>query len=147
MNYKLFIIINFVVAFISDLILNVLSRSPYNKYHDSNIINSLHTYFMNKSYIEAGIYAGLTIITALIVLMYISKLLFNNRVALNTKYTYYYLLLAFIIGYIFDILIEKLNIFSGLEEYYKLAGVGLWGALAFLFSIIISYIIYYGLIQ
>jgi hypothetical protein len=50
--------------------------------------------------------------------------------------------IAFPLGYVTDIIIDKLKIFgSSLNLYYKVAGVGLWGALAFVFSIIISYLI------
>jgi hypothetical protein len=46
------------------------------------------------------------------------------------------------LGYSIDIIIDKLKIFGNdLDLYYKTAGAGLWGALAFVFSIIISYII------
>ena len=50
--------------------------------------------------------------------------------------------LAFPLGYIIDIIIDKFKIFGNeLDLYYKTAGAGLWGALAFVFSIIISYLI------
>ena len=52
------------------------------------------------------------------------------------------ILLGFIIGYLVDILIEKLDIFgTTLHHYYKLAGSGFYGGLAIVFSIIISYIL------
>jgi hypothetical protein len=39
-----------------------------------------------------------------------------------------------------DILIEKYKIFGNtLDEYYKDAGAGFWGAVAFIMSIMISY--------
>jgi hypothetical protein len=50
--------------------------------------------------------------------------------------------LAFIIGYILDIAIDKLKIFGNrLNTYYKALGAGLWGAIAFIFAIVISYFI------
>ena len=46
--------------------------------------------------------------------------------------------IAFPLGYVIDIIIDKLKIFGNdLNLYYKTAGAGLWGALAFVFSIII----------
>jgi hypothetical protein len=50
--------------------------------------------------------------------------------------------IAFPLGYAVDIIIDRFKIFGNdLELYYKIAGAGLWGALAFVFSIIISYLI------
>ena len=53
-----------------------------------------------------------------------------------------FILISFPLGYVIDIIIDKFKIFGNdLDLYYKIAGAGLWGALAFVFSIIISYII------
>ena len=54
-----------------------------------------------------------------------------------------YLLLAFPLGYIIDILISRLHVFGhDLDEYYKVAGEGFWGSASFLFSLTISYIVF-----
>jgi hypothetical protein len=92
--------------------------------------------------IQSAVYAGITIIVALLINMLISKSIFGFCVPGNNNELIKFLSIAFPLGYIIDILIDKLKIFgSSLDLYYKAAGAGLWGALAFVFSIIISYCI------
>jgi hypothetical protein len=53
-----------------------------------------------------------------------------------------FLLVAFPVGYIMDIVIFKTELFgSSLNPFYKIAGAGFWGAMAFIFSILTSYVI------
>lgn len=126
-----FILLNFIVGFISDIILNDLSKRI-------SFFNTLIPYFENKSIILAGIYAGLTIVSAILVLLPLSNIIFKFYIPNNLKDLSKYLFLAYLIGFIFDYLIYILKIFDNLEEYYKKAGAGHWGAIAFIFSIIIS---------
>jgi ABC-type bacteriocin/lantibiotic exporter with double-glycine peptidase domain len=92
--------------------------------------------------LEAGVYAGLTIVIALIITMVICKLLIGVIVPSNNMELLKFLAIAFISGFIIDKLIYKLKIFGNtLDEYYKEAGSGFWGALSFVFSIAISYLI------
>lgn len=128
-----FLFINFCVAFISDIVLNDLSHF--------NILKSLKSYFNNQSIIKCACNAGLTILCALLINMVFSYFLFGFIVPNNFKQLFYFCGLAFGIGYLMDVFIYKLNIFDGLTNYYKTFGVGLWGAIAFEFSIIISYFI------
>lgn len=127
-----FVFINFIVGFISDIILNDLSRRPSTK-----IIQSLYIYFKHKSIIQAAIYAALTVIIVLIPTIIIFNLFFDvfeNKI-LFTGF-------SFVTGYIADVIIDKLNIFGNtLKPYYKLAGSGLWGGIALAFSVVISYLI------
>lgn len=137
-----FILINFIVAFLSDVFLNDLTRKPLVNYHDSKVIKSLTSYFKDKSIYYSGILAAFTIIFALIVVMSVSKLLFGFWVPSTWIELLKFCLLAFPFGYLIDVLIDKLNIFgSSLDPYYNIAGAGLWGAVAFIFSIVISFII------
>jgi len=119
--------INFCVGFISDIILNDLSKIKKFKY-----FNSLYPYFKNKSIIIAAIYAGITTSICIYIAILINKYLNIN-----------YFLLVFIVGYFIDIFIEKYKIFNNLEDYYETFGSGIYGGIAILFSSIISYIIYY----
>jgi len=126
-----FLVLNFGVSFVSDLLLNKL-----------NIVPSLNTYFYNQSSIKTAFDAGLTVLAALIITMGFSKLIFGFTVPTNYKTLSYFCVLAFLVGYIIDVLIYKFNIFEDrLNEYYKTMGAGLWGSLAFIFSIVISYMI------
>jgi len=134
MNTYLFLLYNFIIGFVSDLILNYLSTNDI-------FVKSLKPYFKNKNFIIAGVYAGLTIVIALIVQIYLSKIIFKYKIPNKFSEIVKYLILAYIIGYIFDYIIYKFKIFDGLEQYYKELGVGHWGAIAFIFSILISLII------
>ena len=69
-NLYTFIFINFIVSFISDIILNDLSQSSY---IDSPIIKSLQPYFQKKSIVEAAFYAGLTVVLTLIRILILRK--------------------------------------------------------------------------
>lgn len=139
-NESLFIIINFIVSFLSDVFLNILSNKPYSDMHNLKIILSLRSYFKDKSMILSGVYAGFTVIFALIVNMILFKVIYGLYIPRNVRELFFFLLIAFPLGYIVDILIEKYKIFGNtLDEYYKDAGAGFWGAVAFIMSIMISY--------
>ena len=135
-NIYTFIFINFIVSFLSDIILNDLSQSPF---INSPIIKSLKKYFDKKYIIEAAFYAGLTVVLSLIPILILHKYLLP---IFNIPEILLLIILGFIIGYLVDILIEKLDIFGpSLHKYYKLAGSGFYGGLAIVFSIIVSYIL------
>jgi hypothetical protein len=142
MKVIIFIIIIFIISALSDIILNFLSRNSLIKKYDLKIILSLRPYFKNKSIIRSAIYAGLTIVVALLINILISKNIFGFYIPSNNNELIKFICLAFPLGYAIDIIIDKFKIFGNdLDLYYKVAGAGLWGALAFVFSIIISYII------
>ena len=142
MEVIIFIIINFIVSALSDVSLNLLSRNSLTKDYNFKIIVSLRPYFKNKSIIKCAVYAGITIVVALLINILISKNLLGFCIPHNNTELIKFILIAFPLGYGIDILIDKLKIFgSSLDLYYKVAGAGLWGALAFVFSIIISYLI------
>jgi hypothetical protein len=142
MQLPTFLFINFFVSMFSDIALNDLANEKGPKFFKSNIILSLKPYFANKSIIVSGIYAALTICITLVVLALISKLLFGFMVPSTFTELYKYLILAFMLGYLVDIAIDKFDLFGkSLRPYYKVAGAGFWGALAFVVSIIISFFI------
>jgi hypothetical protein len=139
MNIKksviIFLLLNFIVSFMSDIVLNDLSTN-------FNMIKSLQTYFYKQSIIKSAFDAGITVLFALVINMFFSYFLFGFIIPNNFKNLIYFCILAFLIGYITDILIYKLKIFGNrLNEYYIKLGAGFWGATAFVFSIIISYFI------
>ena len=137
MNIFTFLFINFIVGFISDIILNDLSRKPAALLFSSQIIQSLNMYFMNKSIIQAAIYAGITVLIILIPAIVLFNMYFNvfENMILFTGF-------SFLVGFIADIIIDKMNIFgNSLKPYYKLAGSGLLGGLAISFSVVISYVL------
>ncbi len=125
----IFLLLNFCVSFLSDLFLNKF-----------DVVPSLHTYFYNQSSLKTAFDAGLTVVVALLINMVLSHIVFGFSVPTNLKTLFYFCVLAFLVGYVIDILIYKFKVFEDrLNEYYKTLGAGLWGSLAFLFSIVISY--------
>ena len=142
MKVIIFIIIIFIISALSDIILNFLSRNSLTKKYNLEIILSLRPYFKNKTIIHSAVYAGLTIVVALLINILISKKIFGFYTPSNNNKLIKFICIAFPLGYIIDIIIDKFKIFGNdLDLYYKVAGAGLWGALAFVFSIIISYIV------
>ena len=137
----LFVIINFFIAFFSDLILNFLSSNTGSKIYTSAIIKSLQPYFKNRSILKAAIDAGITVVVVLLICMVTSFYLLGFSVPNNIYELMLFCILSFVFGYIADIEIERWKIFGNdLDEYYKVAGAGFWGAMALVFSIMISYI-------
>ena len=142
MKVLTFIIIVFIVSALSDILLNVLSKNSLIKKYNFKIILSLIPYFKNKSVIQSAVYAGITIIVALLINMFISKNVFGFYIPNNNIELVKFICIAFPLGYIIDIAIDNYKIFgNSLNLYYKTAGAGLWGALAFIFSILISYLL------
>ena len=139
----LFIIINFCVAYVSDNVLNDLS-----KYSKVKAFTSLSPYFKKKSIVGAGIYAGLTVAVATIILMILYNIIFNTYLP-NTKshhlfsstFMVYFIffIVAYFIGYALDVLIYRMNVFDDLQPFYTEVGAGNGGALSFLFSLILSF--------
>jgi hypothetical protein len=139
----LFIIINFCVAYVSDNVLNDLS-----KYSKVKAFTSLSPYFKKKSIVGAGIYAGLTVAAATVILMILYKFVFNTYLP-NTKshhlfssaFVVYFIffILAYFIGYALDVFIYRMNVFDNLQPFYNEVGAGNGGALSFLFSLILSF--------
>jgi len=139
------IVIYFFIGFFSDIILNYLSHQTFSP--DS--IRALNVYFMRKSIktrfirdIVSAIYAGLTIVVVLLLTMIISQKVFKFKHPKNLNQLLKFILIAFPIGYIADVIIYKIELFGPtLNPFYKIAGAGFWGAAAFIFSIIFGYII------
>ena len=130
-----FLLINFIVSFIADIVLNDLSKIE--KYH---YFTSLAPYFKDKYITVAGIYAGITIVVALIFQIVISKTLLGYYIPITNNELLHYCILAYILGYIIDKAIEKLSIFGkSLDKFYEIVGSGHSGAVAFIVSIIMSY--------
>ena len=139
----LFVIINFCVAYVSDNVLNDLS-----KYSKIKAFKSLSPYFKKKSIVGAGIYAGLTVAVATILLMILYNIIFNSYLPNTSSFKYYsstfmayfiFFIIAYFIGYALDVFIYKMNIFDGLQLFYKEVGAGNGGALSFIFSLTLSF--------
>ena len=130
----LFILINFCVAYVSDNVLNDLS-----KYSKIKAFSSLSSYFKNKSIVVAGVYAGLTVAIATIALMFLYRMIFNEYFPTDSTTLTAYFIMAYAIGYALDVFIYKMNIFNNLQPFYNEVGAGVGGALSFLFSLTVSF--------
>ena len=130
----LFILINFCVAYVSDNVLNDLS-----KYSKIKTFSSLSSYFKNKSIVVAGVYAGLTVAIATIALMFLYRMIFNEYFPTDSTTLTAYFIMAYAIGYALDVFIYKMNIFNNLQPFYNEVGAGVGGALSFMFSLAVSF--------
>ena len=130
----LFILINFCVAYVSDNVLNDLS-----KYSKIKAFSSLSSYFKNKSIVVAGVYAGLTVAIATIALMFLYRMIFNEYFPNDSTTLTAYFVMAYAIGCALDVFIYKMNIFNNLQPFYNEVGAGVGGALSFLFSLTVSF--------
>ena len=139
MDINKFILINGLVGFFSDIILNGLSN-----YKLMNL-NTLRPYFNHHSIVGAATLASITVVIVVYIICFVYKLLYDKYLPETNREIIVFIILTFIIGYIADILIHRLNIFPKLKLYYKVVGGGLWGGLAITFSVILSYLILYNI--
>ena len=128
-------IVNFLVAAFSDIVLNFMSRSSYSP----AAVQALRSYF-GKRVIVPALWAGLTVVTVLLFTMVVSFLFLHFATPTTMKQLWQFLLVAAPLGYIADIVIYNYELFgTSLNPFYKIAGAGFWGMMAFLFAIGISY--------
>lgn len=142
----LFLLLNAKIAFVSDIILNILATKNIKfleKYSFMNSLKTLKPYFVNKSMFQAAFYALLTVIIIVGIIMKLFQIFYDKYLPETSKEIFIYLVISFIVGYIGDILIYKLNIFPKLQKYYRVVGKGLWGAIAIVFSVFMSLIYLY----
>lgn len=127
----LFVIINFCVSYVCDNVLNDLS-----KYTQYKAFTSLAPYFKNKSIVVAGIYAGITVAFATTFLLIFNRIFLNTYFPTTNSDFVVMILVAYVIGYVLDVFIYKMNIFDNLQPFYKTVGAGNGGALSFLFRLL-----------
>lgn len=138
-----FVFIIFVVSVVADITLNDLSRKPLSNHITSPIILALRPYFKEKSILVAGVYAGITVILALFVSMFVSQYLQKTLIPRNWSELTLFMAISFPIGYIFDVLIAKFDLFgASLQPYYKATAPGLWGAIAFEVAILVGFVLH-----
>ena len=142
----LFLLFNAKIAFLSDIILNILATKNIKfleKYSFMNSLKTLKPYFKNKSMFKAAFYALLTVIIIVGIIMKLFQIYYDKYLPENKKEIFIYLVISFIVGYVGDILIYKWDIFPRLKTYYRIVGKGLWGAIAIVFSVFMSLIYLY----
>ena len=137
----LFLLFNAKIAFLSDILLNILATKKIKfleKYSFMNSLKTLKPYFVNKSMFQAAFYALLTVVIIVGIIMKLFQIFYDKYLPETNREIFIYLVLSFIVGYIGDILIYKLNIFPRLQKYYRVVGKGLWGAIAIVFSVFMA---------
>ena len=134
MNINHFLILNAIIGFFSDIALNILSN-----YNFMNL-NTLRPYFENKSMLYLAIYASIITFTLVLISVNIYKIIFNK---LPTNNFMYLAIIAFIVGYVADIMADKLNTFPKMRLFYDTVGSGVWGGISILLSVVMSYYILY----
>jgi len=145
-NEILFLLFNAKIAFLSDIILNILATKKIKileKYSFMDSLKTLKPYFLNKSMFQAAFYALLTVIIIVGIIMKIFQIFYDKYLPESSKEIFIYLVISFIVGYVGDILIYKWDIFPRLKTYYRDVGKGLWGAIAIVFSVFMSLIYLY----
>jgi len=137
MDLNKFILINGVIGFLSDITLNMLSN------HNIMSLYTLRPYFNHHSVIGAASLASITVVIVMYIVCFAYKLLYDKYLPDTNRERIVFFILTFIVGYIADIAIHRLNIFPKLKLYYNELGSGFWGGLAISFSAILSYLILY----
>ena len=136
MKLWIFILVAFVVGFISDIVLNDLSRR-------TKLFSSLRPYYNSDSITKLAIYSGIIISGATIVLMFLFFLFFKKYLPTNVFEMFIFFLIAYIWGYILDVVIDKTEILGKfLKPFYKEFGSGNSGAIAFIFALVLSLFIF-----
>ena len=137
MKVATFIFINFLVSAFADIVLNDLA----NHYH---IFSSLASYFREKTILGAAFYAGLTVALSTILLVLLSKLVFGFYLPKTNRQIQIlaFIILAYSLGYVIDKFIEKADLFgASLKPFYNSYGSGHSGAIAFIISLFISFLL------
>ena len=112
----------FLVGFLSDFVLNYLSRQEYSPVG----ITSLLEYFEDEGDLLAAVKAGLTTLICGRISDIISPPGLYNKI-----------LTAFLVGYVADWVIYKCNTFGEkLNKYYQTLGAGVWGGAAIAFAVL-----------
>ena len=130
-----FVFINFLVSAAADIVLNDMA----NHY---NLFTTLKPYFREKPILYAAFLAGITVATSTILLLLLSKLFFGFYIPYTPKELLLFLLLSYPLGFVIDKVIEKTALFGPtLIPFYKKHGSGNSGAIAFIISLLISFLL------
>lgn len=136
MKLSIFILVVFVVAFICDVILNDLSRR-------TKVLASIKPFYDSDSITKLAIYSGIIISSATIILMLLFFLLFKKYLPTNLFEILIFFLMAYIVGYILDVIIDKTELLGkSIKPFYKEFGSGNSGAAAFIFMLVVSLFIF-----
>ena len=134
MNINYFLVLNGIIGFFSDIALNILSNYNFMNF------NTLLPYFEDRSMLYLAIYASIITFTLVLISVNIYKIIFNKW---PTNDFMYLAIIAFIVGYIADVIADKLNTFPKMRLFYDTVGSGVWGGISILFSVVMSYYILY----
>ena len=136
-NRLRFAVILFIVSMMSDVVLDYASTL-----HGANkALKALIPYYTKYGSILAPILAGVTVLTVYI----INVVIFDIYVGIfphSSIKPFVFLSLAVILGILADFTIDTFHIFGdSLKQWYRLPFSYGWGFVAYLFALLISYII------
>ena len=130
--YYNFLLLNFLIGFFSDIVLNRLSYYPFMN------LNTLRPYFKHHSMFVAALYAAITVLIVVVIICNLFYIRYKKYLPESRTEYLVFFTVTFVIGFSADIVIHRLNIFPKLKLYYRVVGSGIWGGLAILFSVSLS---------
>lgn len=139
LKYGIMVFFLFMIAAVSDIILNKLSFLP----NTTITLKSLRPYYRKYGSIIAPVLASITILVAFFINTILFKLLFSTFLPTTRMHTVWFIIMAIIIGITADIVIDRYHIFgNSLNEYYSISLSYMWGFLSYLFALFGSWIGY-----
>lgn len=130
MEFGTAVFLNAIVSATADVCLNDLSR-----HHD---FAKLMPYFRTKSIVQAASISAATVGLAACLVLAVQDALFGRPLPTTWQQTLAFASLAFVLGFVLDVLIDKFNIFKDLKQFYRHNGSGFWGGLSLLVSMLLS---------
>ena len=139
LKYGILIFFLFIIAAVSDIVLNELSFLP----NATITLTSLRPYYRKYGSILSPVLAGITVVVVFFINTILFKLLFSTFLPTTRMNTVWFILMAIILGIIADVVIDRYRIFgNSLNEYYSLSLSYMWGFLSYLFALIGAWIGY-----
>ena len=139
MHFFTFIGMNVMLSAMITIILHDMSRPPISEWIESPIIDSLTSYYKNRSIIQTAFYSGFTHFIIIFISMVISYFAFQfkyPKTALQLVYLYGVVFpVAFIVAY----LSKYLDIIGDLEAYYEEINPGVAEGVRSLITVTASY--------
>lgn len=124
------VLFNGITGAVADVALNDLSRS--------NDVAKLRAYFAQHSILGAAAAAGLTTAVGAVAVLLATELCCGYAVPSGPLQVIGTLGVSFALGWVMDVVIERLRLFAHLEAYYAAYGAGVWGGLSLVVSMSVA---------
>ena len=131
-KYIAFIILMFVIAAASDVLLHYFSFRD----DASKTLRVLRPYYKAYGPILSPVLAGITVTVVFLVHTILFQMIFSKVLPTNDYQTGWFILLAILLGILADFVIDRMHIFgNNLEEWYKLKVAYMWGFISYLLAL------------